>query len=184
MNSQRRAPYTSPQLSFEFFPPRTPEAVGKLQTTRDRLAKLKPDYFSVTFGAGGSTRELTFETVMEIHKATGIEAVPHISCIGSPLKIVREVLNQYKDAGIHHIVALRGDMPSGVTGYGELRYANELVAFIRAEMGDTFRIEVAAYPEFHPQAPTAADDLKNFERKVKAGADGAIRRRNQRATTC
>ena len=111
---------------------------------------------------------------MEIHKATGIEAVPHISCIGSPLKIVREVLNQYKDAGIHHIVALRGDMPSGVTGYGELRYANELVAFIRAEMGDTFRIEVAAYPEFHPQAPTAADDLKNFERKVKAGADGAI----------
>ena len=174
MNSQRRAPYTSPQLSFEFFPPRTPEAVGKLQTTRDRLAKLKPDYFSVTFGAGGSTRELTFETVMEIHKATGIEAVPHISCIGSPLKIVREVLNQYKDAGIHHIVALRGDMPSGVTGYGELRYANELVAFIRAEMGDTFRIEVAAYPEFHPQAPTAADDLKNFERKVKAGADGAI----------
>lgn len=174
MNSAHRTPHASPQLSFEFFPPRTPEAVGKLQTTRDRLAKLKPDYFSVTFGAGGSTRELTFETVMEIHKATGIEAVPHISCIGSPLKLVREVLNQYKDAGIHHIVALRGDMPSGVTGYGELRYANELVAFIRAEMGDTFRIEVAAYPEFHPQAPTAADDLKNFERKVKAGADGAI----------
>ena len=174
MNSTRRSPQASPQLSFEFFPPRTPEAVGKLQTTRDRLAKLKPDYFSVTFGAGGSTRELTFETVMEIHKATGIEAVPHISCIGSPLKLVREVLNQYKDAGIHHIVALRGDMPSGVTGYGELRYANELVAFIRAEMGDTFRIEVAAYPEFHPQAPTAADDLNNFERKVKAGADGAI----------
>ena len=174
MNSTRRSPQASPQLSFEFFPPRTPEAVGKLQTTRDRLARLKPDYFSVTFGAGGSTRELTFETVMEIHKATGIEAVPHISCIGSPLKLVREVLNQYKDAGIHHIVALRGDMPSGVTGYGELRYANELVAFIRAEMGDTFRIEVAAYPEFHPQAPTAADDLNNFERKVKAGADGAI----------
>ena len=174
MNSARRTAHASPQLSFEFFPPRTPEAVGKLQTTRDRLAKLKPEYFSVTFGAGGSTRELTFETVMAIREATGIEGVPHISCIGSPLTTVREVLNQYKDAGIRHIVALRGDMPSGVTGYGELRYANELVAFIRAEMGDTFRIEVAAYPEFHPQAATAADDLKNFERKVKAGADGAI----------
>jgi methylenetetrahydrofolate reductase (NADPH) len=174
MTPASRAPHSAPLLSFEFFPPRTPEAVGKLQTTRDRLAKLKPAYFSVTFGAGGSTRELTFETVINIRKATGIEGVPHISCIGSPLKTISEVLNQYKEADIHRVVALRGDMPSGTTGYGELRYANELVAFIRKEMGDTFKIEVAAYPEFHPQAPTATEDMKNFERKVKAGADGAI----------
>jgi methylenetetrahydrofolate reductase (NADPH) len=163
-----------PTYSFEFFPPRTPEAVGKLQTTRDRLAKLQPDFFSVTFGAGGSTRDLTFETVQEIKRATGIDAAPHLSCIGTPLTTIREVLNRYKDAGIRQVVALRGDMPSGTVGWGELRYANELVEFIRQETGDWFHVEVAAYPEVHPQAASAQEDLRNFKRKVDAGADGAI----------
>ncbi len=163
-----------PTYSFEFFPPRTPEAVGKLQTTRDRLAKLRPDFFSVTFGAGGSTRDLTFETVQEIKRATGIDAAPHLSCIGTPLTTIREVLSRYKDAGIRQVVALRGDMPSGTVGWGELRYANELVEFIRRETGDWFHIEVAAYPEVHPQAGSAQEDLRNFKRKIDAGADGAI----------
>ncbi|MCI0400437.1 MAG: methylenetetrahydrofolate reductase, partial [Gammaproteobacteria bacterium] len=123
---------------------------------------------------GGSTRERTFETVLDIREKTGIEAVPHISCIGYPADSVREVLNRYKANGIRHLCALRGDLPSGSVGFGELRYANELVAFIRAETGDHFHIEVAAYPEFHPQAPSAKCDLDNFERKVKAGADSAI----------
>jgi len=165
---------TRPTYSFEFFPPRTPEAVGKLQTTRDRLARLKPDFFSVTFGAGGSTRDLTFETVQEIKRATGIDAAPHISCIGTPVTTIREVLQRYKEAGIRQVVALRGDMPSGTVGWGELRYANELVEFIRRETGDWFHIEVAAYPEVHPQAGSAQEDLRNFKRKVDAGADGAI----------
>lgn len=169
------APSSSkPLLSFEFFPPRTLEAEGKLHMTRDRLAKLKPDYFSVTFGAAGSTRERTFETVMGIRESTGICAAPHISCIGFPIDEIRVVLQRYQDAGIDRIVALRGDMPSGTTGYGELRYANELVAFIREETGDTFHIEVACYPEFHPQAPSARVDLQNFKRKIDAGANGAI----------
>jgi len=167
-------PPNSHSFSFEFFPPRTPEAVGKLQVTRDRLARLKPDYFSVTFGAGGSTRELTFETVQEIRAATGIAAAPHISCIGSPISGLRETLSTYRSAGIKHIVALRGDLPSGAAGHGELRYADELVEFIRKESGDYFFVEVAAYPEFHPQAPSADADLKNFKRKVQAGADRAI----------
>ena len=161
-------------FSFEFFPPRTPEAVGKLQMTRDRLAKLNPDYFSVTFGAGGSTREKTFETVVEIREATGVSAAPHISCIGFPVSEIREVLNRYKEAGITHIVALRGDLPSGSVGYGDLRYANELVEFIRRETGDHFYIEVAAYPEFHPQSSSAAKDLENLKRKIDAGANSAI----------
>ncbi|MCG3203081.1 MAG: 5,10-methylenetetrahydrofolate reductase [Gammaproteobacteria bacterium] len=165
---------TRPTYSFEFFPPRTPEAVGKLQTTRDRLAKLKPDFFSVTFGAGGGTRDLTFETVQEIKRATGIDAAPHLSCIGTPVTTIREVLGRYRDAGIRQVVALRGDMPSGTVGWGELRYANELVEFIRRESGDWFHIEVAAYPEVHPQAGSAQEDLRNFKRKVDAGADGAI----------
>ena len=139
-------------FSFEFFPPRTPEAVGKLEVTRDRLAALRPDYFSVTFGAGGSTRERTFETVVEIRDKTGIPAAPHVSCIGYPTQALRDVLATYRSAGIDRIVALRGDLPSGTSSYGELRYANELVEFIRRETGDHFFIEVAAYPEFHPQA--------------------------------
>jgi methylenetetrahydrofolate reductase (NADPH) len=165
---------TTPVISCEFFPPRTPEAAQRLATTVERLAVLQPVFFSVTYGAGGSTRELTLETVLGIRRATGIDAAPHLSCIGTSLTELREVLQRYQDAGIRRIVALRGDLPSGTTGFGELRYANELVAFIRRETGRTFRIEVAAYPEFHPQAVSVADDLQNFKRKVEAGADGAI----------
>jgi len=161
-------------FSFEFFPPRTLEQIGRLQTTRDRLARLKPDYFSVTFGAGGSSREKTFETVLEIREHTGIPAAPHISCIGCSIQTIRDILNAYKEAGINRIVALRGDLPSGLASYGELRYANELVEFIRREMGDYFHIEVAAYPEFHPQALSAKSDLDNFKCKVDAGANSAI----------
>ncbi len=163
-------------LSFEFFPPRTPEAEGKLQVTRDKLAKLGPNYFSVTFGAGGSTRDQTFETVVDIKESTGIHASPHLSCIGLPLDSLRDTINKYKDAGIRSLVALRGDMPSGagVASQGSLRYANELVEFVRKETGDYFHIDVAAYPEFHPQAASAAADLQNFKRKVEAGASSAI----------
>ncbi len=161
-------------FSFEFFPPRTAEGRGKMELTRDKLAALKPDFFSVTFGAGGSTRELTLETVINIREATGIDAAPHLSCVGFPLDKIREVLQQFQASGIRRVVALRGDMPSGTTGFGELRYANELVEFIRAETGSAFHIEVAAYPEFHPQSTSAADDLNNFKRKVEAGADSAI----------
>lgn len=163
-----------PHFSFEFFPPRTAEAVGKLATASDHLARLGPNFFSVTFGAGGSTRDKTLETALEVRRRTGIECAPHLSCIGSSLESIREILVAYRDAGVRRIVALRGDLPSGSVGYGELRYANELVAFIRQEMGDAFVIEVAAYPEFHPQASSAQADIRNFERKVKAGADGAI----------
>lgn len=165
---------TGSDLSFEFFPPRTPEAVSRLAATRDRLARHAPTFFSVTFGAGGSTRELTLETVLGIRTATGIEAAPHISCLGTPIAALREVLQRYQAEGIKRIVALRGDMPSGLTGFGELRYANELVEFVRKETGSQFHIEVAAYPEFHPQAPSAKADLANFKRKVEAGADSAI----------
>lgn len=165
---------TGSDLSFEFFPPRTPEAVSRLATTRDRLARHAPTFFSVTFGAGGSTRELTLETVLGIRSATGIEAAPHISCLGTPVAALREVLQRYQAEGIKRIVALRGDMPSGLTGFGELRYANELVEFVRKETGTQFHIEVAAYPEFHPQAPSAKADLANFKRKIEAGADSAI----------
>ncbi len=161
-------------FSFEFFPPRTPEAVGRLQTTRDKLAVLEPDYFSVTFGAGGSTRERTLETVLEIREKTGISGVPHVSCIGHPAEQIAEVLNRYQAVHIDHIVALRGDLPSGSVGHGELRYANELVEFIRKQSGDFFHIEVACYPEVHPQTPSARGDLNNFKRKVDAGANSAI----------
>ena len=172
MKSQKKYKH---KFSFEFFPPKTPEAAGKLQVTQERLSALNPDFFSVTFGAGGSTRESTFETVMDIHEKTGIEAVPHISCIGIMTDEIMEVLNHYMSAGIRHIVALRGDFPSGIAGsYGQLRYANELVEFIRKQTGDHFHIEVAAYPEFHPQSSTPSSDLANFRRKVDAGADSAI----------
>jgi len=161
-------------FSFEFFPPRTPEAVGKLQMTQERLAKLRPSFFSVTFGAGGSTRERTLETVLDIRNKTGIEGVPHISCIGTTTDEIREILNSYLENDIHHLVALRGDLPSGSMGIGPFRYANELVEFIRKETGDTFYIEVACYPEFHPQSATVREDMNNFKRKVDAGANAAI----------
>ncbi|AAQ58640.1 methylenetetrahydrofolate reductase [NAD(P)H] [Chromobacterium violaceum] len=160
-------------FSFEFFPPKTPEGVAKLRTTRQQLAQFKPQFFSVTFGAGGTTRDGTLSTVLEIH-SEGQAAAPHLSCIGSTRENIAAILNEYRGNGIRHLVALRGDIPSGMVAAGEFRYANELVEFIRAEHGDHFHIEVAAYPEFHPQARSAEDDLANFVRKVRAGADSAM----------
>ena len=160
-------------FSFEFFPPKTPEGMEKLRATRQQLAQLKPKFFSVTFGAGGSTRDRTLETVMEI-QASGSASAPHLSCIGSTKESIQKILETFKAHGIRHIVTLRGDLPSGMADPGEFRYANELVAFIRAQTGDWFQIEVAAYPEIHPQAKNAQDDIANFKRKVDAGANAAI----------
>ena len=160
-------------ISIEFFPPQTPEGVEKLRATRAELAKLQPDFFSVTYGAGGSTRERTFAIVREI-ASEGFDAAPHLSCIGSTRESIREILAEFKTAGIRRIVALRGDLPSGMAEAGEFRYANELVEFIRAETGNHFSLEVAAYPEWHPQARSPKDDLDAFARKVKAGANSAI----------
>ena len=164
---------TVPVFSFEFFPPRTPEGKSKLRAVWQELARLKPRFFSCTYGAGGSTREGTLETVLEIRRA-GHEAAPHISCVASTRKDIAEQLERYKSHGIRHLVALRGDLPSGLAASGEFRYANELVAFIRETTGDWFRIEVACYPEYHPQIRNAADEVRNFKRKVDAGADAAI----------
>lgn len=160
-------------FSFEFFPPKTPEGMEKLRATRQQLAQLKPKFFSVTYGAGGSTRDRTLEAVMEI-QASGSASAPHLSCIGSTQESIQEILDLFKAKGIRHIVALRGDLPSGMADPGEFRYANELVAFIRKQTGDWFQIEVAAYPEFHPQAKNAQEDLANFKRKAEAGASSAI----------
>ena len=170
-NRSRRDALT---LSFEFFPPRTAAAETNLQATVARLQRLKPDFFSVTFGAGGSTRARTFETARFISETTGIAAAPHISCIDSSTEELREILHNYKDHGFDHLVALRGDLPSGLAGTGALRFASELVEFIRAETGQHFRIDVGCYPEFHPQAQSAERDLEHFRRKVEAGADSAI----------
>jgi len=159
-----------PLFSFEFFPPQTPEGTEKLAAARKQLAVLHPDFFSVTFGAGGSTRERTLEVVQQI-KAEGFEVAPHLSCIGSTRDNVRSILQTYQQLGIKRIVALRGDLPSGMATTGEFQYANELVSFIRAQTGEHFHIEVAAYPEVHPQARSARDDLVNFKRKAAAGAD-------------
>ena len=171
MESQKKHPLI---FSFEFFPPKTREDAERLRRTRTQLAALNPRFFSVTFGAGGSTRDRTFETVREIQVESGIEAAPHLSCIGSTKESIYQILSAYKDSGIRHIVALRGDLPSGTREAGEFRYANELVAFIRDKTGTHFHLEVAAYPEFHPQAPSAKQDLLNFKRKVDAGATSAI----------
>ncbi|MCL2524451.1 MAG: methylenetetrahydrofolate reductase [NAD(P)H] [Betaproteobacteria bacterium] len=162
-----------PEISIEFFPPQTPEGMTKLRAVRGELAKLRPAFFSVTFGAGGSTRERTFAVIKEI-AAEGHNAAPHLSCIGSTRASIRDILNDYRAAGIRRIVALRGDLPSGMAETGEFRYANELVEFIRQETGDCFHLEVAAYPEWHPQARNPQDDLDAFARKVKAGANSAI----------
>lgn len=164
---------TDRYFSFEFFPPKTAEGAEKLRNTRAQLAPLQPKYISVTFGAGGTTQQGTLDAVLEIQRE-GIEAAPHLSCVGSTRDSIRQILQTYRDGGIRHIVALRGDMPSGMGEIGEFRYANELVEFIRAETGDWFNIEVAAYPEYHPQARSPRHDLENFVRKVKAGADSAI----------
>ena len=160
-------------ISFEFFPPQTPEGVTKLTAARQRLAAFKPEFFSVTFGAGGSTQDRTLETIKQIH-AEGHSAAPHLSCVGSTRENIRGLLNIYKDMGIKRIVALRGDMPSGMGSIGEFQYANELVSFIRAQTGEHFHIEVAAYPEFHPQANSAREDMLNYKRKMNAGANSAI----------
>ena len=160
-------------LSFEFFPPQTAEGVEKLRVARGKLAQLSPEFFSVTFGAGGSTREHTRDIVLEI-KDEGLEVAPHISCIASTHDSIRSMLNVYREHGIGRLVALRGDLPSGMARAGAFRFASELVAFVRSEFGDAFRIEVAAYPEYHPQSRSAQEDLQNFKRKVEAGADSAI----------
>jgi methylenetetrahydrofolate reductase (NADPH) len=160
-------------FSFEFFPPRTAEGKEKLRATWQTLAKLKPRFFSCTYGAGGSTREGTLETVLDI-RAAGHEAAPHISCVASTRDDVATQLERYKTNGIKHVVALRGDLPSGLGASGEFRYANELVSFIRQRTGDWFHIEVACYPEYHPQTRWARDELVAFKRKVEAGANAAI----------
>ncbi|HEY8354665.1 MAG TPA: methylenetetrahydrofolate reductase [NAD(P)H] [Methylophilaceae bacterium] len=162
-----------PVISFEFFPPKTAEGVNKLRETRRQLAELRPKFFSVTFGAGGSTRDRTMETVLEIQDE-GHEAAPHISCISSNRQEIADLLQAYKARNIRHLVALRGDLPSGEASAGDFRYASELVAFIREQTGDWFEIEVAAYPEFHPEAASASADLRHFKAKVDAGADAAI----------
>jgi len=160
-------------LSFEFFPPKSAAGKEKLRASWQRLAALKPAFFSVTYGAGGSTREGTLDTVLEIRKE-GHEAAPHISCMAASREEVAAQLERYRSSGIRHIVALRGDLPSGLAAAGEFRHASDLVEFIRARTGDTFRIEVACYPEYHPQTRYAKDELVHFKRKVDAGANGAI----------
>lgn len=160
-------------ISFEFFPPKTAEGMDNLRETRAQLAKFNPEFFSVTFGAGGSTRDRTMDTVLEIQQE-GFQAAPHISCISSSKEEIRDLLHAYQAHGIKRLVALRGDVPSGEVSSGDFRYAAELVAFIRAETGNHFHIEVAAYPEFHPEARTPAADLLNLKRKVDAGANSAI----------
>ena len=162
------------ELSVEFFPPKTAEGAAKLRSVREQLAAaLKPTFFSVTFGAGGSTQDGTLATVKEIHEA-GQQAAPHLSCVGSSKEKIRELLAQYKALGINRIVALRGDLPSGMGQYGEFHHADELVSFIRSETDSHFHIEVAAYPEMHPQAKSMTDDVLMFANKMKAGADSAI----------
>ena len=170
MDSQRKHKRC---FSFEFFPPNTAEGAQKLAQTANQLAQLKPEFFSVTYGAGGSTRERTLKAVLDLCEA-GHAAAPHISCVGSSRTHVRAILQEYKNHGIRHLVALRGDLPSGTASAGEFHYANELVAFIRSEFGSQFLVEVAAYPEYHPQARSAQEDLQAFKRKVEAGADSAI----------
>ncbi len=170
MKTQQKYPRT---FSFELFPPKTAEGMEKLKVAVGKLNAVSPRYFSVTYGAGGSTQERTFDTVAWM-RSQGIDTAPHLSCIGAYRDEIRQILERYREQGIGRIVALRGDMPSGMGEPGDFRYANELVEFIRAETGTHFHVEVAAYPEVHPQAATARGDLENFARKVRAGANGAI----------
>ncbi len=172
MESQKQFPHT---FSFEFFPPRTEQGVAKLKVVREKLGQLNPKYFSVTFGAGGSTQQGTLDAVVDIQQS-GYSAAPHISCIGTSKQTIIELLDTYKRNGIQHLVALRGDMPSGAGNLndGDFNYANELVSFIREQYNNDFYIEVAAYPEFHPQSKSPQADLDNFKRKVEAGADSAL----------
>lgn len=162
-------------ISLELFPPRTDAGFEKLKTNVTDLNQLRPEYFSVTYGAGGSTQGRTFQTVDWLREQ-GIETAPHLSCVGSGAEEIIEILNRYRDQGVRRIVALRGDLPSGsgAGGLGELNHANDLVALIREHFGDAFRIEVAAYPEVHPQAQGATSDMQHFRNKVEAGANAAI----------
>lgn len=164
---------SEPQLSFEFFPPKNDDMVANFVRARDRLARLKPEYMSVTFGAGGSTRSRTRQTVINIENETDVPAAPHISCMSEDIESIRELLDAYRDAGIKRLVALRGDRPSG-GGSGALDYAVDLVRFIREHYGDTFFLEVACYPEHHPESKSPDSDLDYFKAKVDAGADSAI----------
>ncbi len=160
--------------SFEFFPSKTIKGVESLALVSDELTTLKPNFFSVTYGAGGTTQDATIDTVISTQQRTGIPTAPHLSCIGSEKEQIRDLLMHYKEQGINRIVALRGDLPSGMRDIGEFQYANDLVEFIRTETGDHFQIEVAAYPEKHPQSKNFDMDVENFGLKVKAGADRAI----------
>lgn len=172
MNSQSQY---DKRFSFEFFPPKTDAGVEKLKAVQTELAARKPSFFSVTYGAGGSTRDKTFDTVINVKNGTGICTAPHLSCVGDTKKQLAELLQQYKNSGINRIVALRGDLPSGMgASLGELKYASDLVRFIREQTGDHFHIEVAAYPEMHPQAQDMKADLQAFKTKVDAGANSAI----------
>ena len=161
-------------FSFEFFPAKTEKSAEQLTQTSNELAKLNPSFFSVTYGAGGTTQDATIETVTKIQKTTGISTAPHLSCIGSERQKIRELLHHYKEQGVNRIVALRGDLPSGMLDIGDFNYAADLVEFIRAETGDHFQIEVAAYPEKHPQCKSYDIDVDHFAAKIKAGADRAI----------
>ena len=160
-------------VSFEFFPPRTEEGAFKLNKTIETLSEFNPEFFSVTFGAGGSTKTKTLETVLSI-KASNNNGVPHLSCISASKEDIRNLLNEYKNHDIKHLIALRGDNPSGAISHGDFKYANELISFIREETGEYFHIQAGAYPEYHPEAESTSDDLNNFKRKVDAGANSAI----------
>jgi len=162
------------KISFEFFPPRTEEQRLILESTWQKLAPLRPDYLSVTFGAGGSTLDATRETVAALAADTDVPVAPHISCMAQSEAMLRDMLHAYRENGVNRLVVLRGDRPEGVAGPGPFQYANELVAWIRHEFGDSFRIEVACYPEFHPESPSSRSDLFYFRQKVDAGADGAV----------
>ncbi|ALJ29338.1 MULTISPECIES: methylenetetrahydrofolate reductase [NAD(P)H] [Stenotrophomonas] len=161
-------------LSFEFYPPKTDDQRAQLDRTASKLKVHAPEYVSCTFGAGGSTLSYTSETVRHLNQHHGLQAAPHLSCVGGTREEIRELLKLYRAIGVRRIVALRGDLPSGMGFPGDLRYASELIAFIRAEHGDAFRIEVGAYPETHPQASDALADLRHFKAKIDAGADAAI----------
>lgn len=162
------------KISFEFFPPRTEDQRLILESTWQKLAPLRPEYLSVTFGAGGSTLDATRETVAALAAGTDVPVAPHISCMAQSEALLREMLQGYREQGVSRLVVLRGDRPDGVAGPGPFQYANELVAWIRREFADSFRIEVACYPEFHPESPSAQTDLHYFKQKVDAGADGAV----------
>jgi methylenetetrahydrofolate reductase (NADPH) len=168
---------TTLSFSFELFPPRTPEGVAKLPDVIRRLAEVRPKYFSITHGAGGSSQDGTYETLLAVAQHTGVEAAPHLTCVGSTRTEVGALLERYRSAGVKRIVALRGDLPAtamSASAPGEFHYANELVSFIRERQGKDFLIEVAAYPEMHPQASSPAADFEHFRRKVEAGADSAL----------